>query len=538
MVDKYKIQGGNQLKGEVLIGGAKNSVLKLMASAVLAKGETKIYNVPELTDVGIMLEVINGLGIKTNHDKKEQSVTIDATDITSITAQYEYVSKMRASFIILGALISRCKEAIVALPGGCAIGERRVDFHIKGLEALGAKIKIENGYVHAKANKLVGTDIYLDIPSVGATENLMLASILAEGSTRIQNAAQEPEIVDLANFLNTMGADVVGAGTSEIVINGVKQEDLHPIEYTTIPDRIEAGTFMSAVVGTRGKAIIRNVYPAHLTFFTDKLIKMGANIKLIEPTAIEVSCKNRLNSVNFVTQPYPGFPTDLQSMAMVLLSTANGVGIITESLYENRFMQVQHLLRMGADIHQDRNHAIIKGVKKLTGATVEASDLRAGASLVVAGLMADGTTIVEKLHHIDRGYEKFDEKIRNLGGNIIRYNDGTPSEETRIHTNESRLYPKLLEVIELLKNYQDELLEQAELFLNKLEEQVSKEAIDRFYELIKPVNGCRWYDKNPTISKTVEILRVVPPDVQKACAERFIAALKEMGIDYESPNQE
>ena len=438
MADKYKIQGGNQLKGEVLIGGAKNSVLKLMASAVLAKGETKIYNVPELTDVGIMLEVINGLGVKTYHNKEEKSVTIDATDITSITAQYEYVSKMRASFIILGALVSRCKEAIVALPGGCAIGERRVDFHIKGLESLGAKIKIENGYVHAKAAKLVGTDIYLDIPSVGATENLMLASILAEGSTRIQNAAQEPEIIDLANFLNTMGADVVGAGTSEIVINGVKQEDLHPIEYTTIPDRIEAGTFMSAVAGTRGKAIIRNVYPAHLTFFTDKLIKMGANIKLIEPTAIEVSCKNRMNSVNFVTQPYPGFPTDLQSMAMVLLSMANGVGIITESLYENRFMQVQHLLRMGADIHQDRNHAIIKGVKRLTGATVAASDLRAGASLVVAGLMANGTTIVENLHHVDRGYERFDEKLRALGGNIIRYNDESANEELRV-PNESRL---------------------------------------------------------------------------------------------------
>ncbi len=438
MADKYKIQGGNQLKGEVLIGGAKNSVLKLMASAVLAKGETKIYNVPELTDVGIMLEVINGLGVKTYHNKEEKSVTIDATDITSITAQYEYVSKMRASFIILGALVSRCKEAIVALPGGCAIGERRVDFHIKGLESLGAKIKIENGYVHAKAAKLVGTDIYLDIPSVGATENLMLASILAEGSTRIQNAAQEPEIIDLANFLNTMGADVVGAGTSEIVINGVKQDDLHPIEYTTIPDRIEAGTFMSAVAGTRGKAIIRNVYPAHLTFFTDKLIKMGANIKLIEPTAIEVSCKNRMNSVNFVTQPYPGFPTDLQSMAMVLLSMANGVGIITESLYENRFMQVQHLLRMGADIHQDRNHAIIKGVKRLTGATVAASDLRAGASLVVAGLMANGTTIVENLHHVDRGYERFDEKLRALGGNIIRYNDESANEELRV-PNESRL---------------------------------------------------------------------------------------------------
>ena len=438
MADKYKIQGGNQLKGEVLIGGAKNSVLKLMASAVLAKGESKIYNVPELTDVEIMLEVINGLGVKTHHDKEEQSVTIDATDITSVTAKYEYVSKMRASFIILGALVSRCKEAIVALPGGCAIGERRVDFHIKGLEALGAKIKIENGYVHAKATKLVGTDIYLDIPSVGAPENLMLASILAEGSTRIQNAAREPEIIDLANFLNTMGADVTGAGTSEIVINGVKQEDLHPIEYTTIPDRIEAGTFMSMVAATKGKAIIRNIYPAHLTFFTDKLMKMGANIKLIEPTAIEVSCKNRLSSVNFVTQPYPGFPTDLQSMAMVLLSTANGVGIITESLYENRFMQVPHLIRMGADIHQDRNHAIIKGVKKLNGATVVASDLRAGASLVVAGLMASGTTIVEHLYHIDRGYEKFDQKIRNLGGDIIRYNDETSDEEVR-ERNESRI---------------------------------------------------------------------------------------------------
>lgn len=435
MADKYIINGGNQLKGEVLIGGAKNSVLKLMAASILAKGETKIYNVPELTDVGIMLEVINGLGVKTSYDKVEQSIKIDATDITSITAKYEYVSKMRASFTILGALVARCKEAIVALPGGCAIGERRVDFHIKGLEALGAKIKIENGYVHAKAPKLVGTDIYLDIPSVGATENLMLASIMAEGSTRIQNAAQEPEIIDLANFLNTMGADIVGAGTSEIVINGVKQENLHPIEYTTIPDRIEAGTFMSMVAGTKGKAIIRNVYPAHLTFFTDKLIKMGANIKLVEPTAIEVSCKNRLNSVNFVTQPYPGFPTDLQSMAMVLLSVSNGVGIITESLYENRFMQVQHLLRMGADIHQDRNHAIIKGVKKLTGAIVEASDLRAGASLVVAGLMAIGTTEIYKLHHIDRGYEKFDEKIKNLGGNIVRVHD-ISSDELKVGVNE------------------------------------------------------------------------------------------------------
>ena len=423
--DKYIITGGTPLKGEVSIGGAKNAVLKLMAAAILAKGETVIHNVPDLTDVEIMLNVIEQLGTKTHYDKINKTVTIDATDITNVTAKYELVSKMRASFIILGALVSRCKEAIVALPGGCAIGERRVDFHIKGLEALGADIKIENGYVHAKATKLEGSEIYLDIPSVGATENIMLAAILAEGSTKIQNAAREPEIIDLANFLNTMGADIVGAGTSDIVINGVTQDDLHPIEYTTIPDRIEAGTFMSAVVATRGSAIIKNIYPAHLTFFNNKLLKMGANIKLVEPTAIEVSAKGRLNTVNFVTQPYPGFPTDLQSMAMVLLSTANGVGIITESLYENRFMQVPDLRRMGADIHQDRNHAIIKGVKKLTGATVSASDLRAGASLVIAALMAEGTSEVENLHHIDRGYENFEDKIRALGGKIERVSADT-----------------------------------------------------------------------------------------------------------------
>ena len=423
MAEKFKIQGGETLRGEVSVGGAKNAVLKLLAATILVKGQTKIYNVPQLTDVEIMLNVLSDLGAKYVYDKKEKSVIIDASNITSITAKYELVSKMRASFIILGALMSRCKEAIVALPGGCAIGERRVDFHIKGLEALGAKIKIENGYVHAKASKLTGTDIYLDIPSVGATENLMLAAVMAEGATRIQNAAQEPEIVDLANFLNTIGADVTGAGTSEILINGVKAENLHTAEYTTIPDRIEAGTFMAAVVATRGKAIIRNVFPAHLTFFNDKLIKMGASIKLAEPTAIEVSAKHRLNSINFVTQPYPGFPTDLQAIAMTLLTTSDGVGIITESLYENRFMQVPDLRRMGADIHQDRNHAIVKGVKHLTGATVAASDLRAGAALVIAGLIAEGETIVEKLHHIDRGYEEFEDKLTKLGAKICRYND-------------------------------------------------------------------------------------------------------------------
>lgn len=428
LAEKFKIHGGETLRGEVSIGGAKNAVLKLLAATILVKGSTKIYNVPHLTDVDIMLNVLSDLGAKCEYNKIEKSVIVDASEITSITAKYELVSKMRASFIILGALMSRCREAIVALPGGCAIGERRVDFHIKGLEALGAKIKIENGYVHAKASKLVGTDIYLDIPSVGATENLMLASVLAEGSTRIQNAAQEPEIIDLANFLNTLGADITGAGTSEIIINGVKAENLHPVEYTTIPDRIEAGTFMAAVVATRGKAIIKNVYPAHLTFFNDKLIKMGASIKLVEPTTIEVSCRNRLNSINFVTQPYPGFPTDLQAIAMTLLTTSNGVGIITESLYENRFMQVPDLRRMGADIHQDRNHAIVKGVKNLTGATVAASDLRAGAALVIAGLMASGETIVEKLHHIDRGYEDFEYKLGALGAKIKRYEEENAGE--------------------------------------------------------------------------------------------------------------
>ena len=420
MVDKFYIKGGTPLKGEVCIGGAKNSVLKLMAAALLAKGESKIYNVPELTDVEIMLQVINSLGVKTSYNKEEKSLTIDATEITEITAKYELVSKMRASFNVLGALVSRCREAIVALPGGCAIGERRVDFHIKGLEALGAKLKIENGYVHAKAHKLVGAEICLDLPSVGATENLMLAGVLAEGSTRIQNAAQEPEIVDLANFLKAMGADIQGAGTNQITVTGVKQEQLHGAHYTTIPDRIEAGTYMSAIIATRGKGIIKNIFPNHLTIFTGKLLEMGTKIKILEPNTIEVSAQGRLNAENFITQPYPGFPTDLQALAMVLLSTANGVSVVTESLYENRFMHINELWKMGANIKQDKNHAIIKGVENLVGTQVSSTDLRAGAALVVAGLMAIGESEVNALHHIDRGYEKFVDKLKGLGAKIER----------------------------------------------------------------------------------------------------------------------
>jgi len=434
-----KIKGNKSLKGEVSISGAKNAVLKHMAAALLIKGVTVIYNVPELTDVKIMLEVINQLGVKTTYDKELKRITIDATEITSVVAKYELVSKMRASFIVLGALIGRCGEAVVALPGGCAIGERRVDFHIKGLEALNSKIRIENGYVHAKAQKLIGAEIYLDIPSVGATENLMLAGVLAEGETVIKNAAQEPEIIDLANFLNTAGAKIQGAGTSEIVISGVKQDDLKPIEYTTIPDRIEAGTYMAAIIGTKGKGIIRNVFPNHLTFFTNKLIKMGAIVKLIEPNAIEVCCKNKLVAQNIVTQPYPGFPTDLQAIIMALLTTAEGVSIITESLYENRFMHVPELRRMGADIHQERNHALVRGVKKLTGANLMASDLRAGASLIVASLMADGYSEIERLHHIDRGYEKLVEKLTNLGANIERVEQTNNLENLKEFVNDSAI---------------------------------------------------------------------------------------------------
>ena len=436
MTEKIRITGGRQLRGEVQISGAKNAVLKLMAASLLAKGESKIYNVPELTDVVIMLNVIEQLGAKTSYNKEEKSLTIDATDLTSVTASYELVSRMRASFIVLGALVGRCKEAVVALPGGCAIGERKVDFHIRGLEALGTNIKIENGYVHAKTKKLTGSDIYLDIPSVGATENIMLASVLAEGSTRIQNAAQEPEIVDLANFLNAMGADVIGAGTSEIVINGVKQEDLRPIEYTTIPDRIEAGTYMTAFIATRGKGIIRNIFPNHLTFFTSKLTKMGADIKLIDPTSIEVSCKRKLEAINIITQPYPGFPTDLQSMAMALATIADGVSIVTESLYENRFMQVPELRKMGADIHQERNHALIKGVKSLTSANLRASDLRAGASLVVAAMMAEGVSTIDNIYHIDRGYELLENKFKLIGADISRYNE---DENSIINQNKGSL---------------------------------------------------------------------------------------------------
>ncbi len=414
MSEKLIIKGQNPSSGEVTISGAKNSVLKLMAASLLCGDKCTIYNVPELSDVEIMLEVIEELGAKTYYDKIAKKIEIDSVNLTNCTASQKFVSKMRASFCVLGALVGRMKEAKVALPGGCKIGERRVNFHIKGLETLGCSCDIKDGYVIAKATELKGDTVCFDIPSVGATENVMMASVLAQGTTVIQNAAQEPEIVDLANFLKSMGALIEGAGTSQIVITGVSQSELRGCEYTTIPDRIEAGTYMSIIIASGGSGIIKNIFPNHLTLFTGKLLEMGANIKLIDPNTMEVSSNKRLSAMNFITQPYPGFPTDLQALAMALLTTAEGISVVTESLYENRFMHVSEFWKMGANIIVNKKHAIIKGVDCLVGTQVSSTDLRAGAALVTAAVMAKGETEIGQLSHIDRGYEHFVEKLKGL----------------------------------------------------------------------------------------------------------------------------
>lgn len=420
MYQKIVIEGGRKLKGEVTISGAKNAALKLMAASIILGDTCELYNVPELTDVCTMTKLLKTLGAEVDYNKEEKKVIINAADIDNVEAHYDFVSTMRASFIVLGALLGRFHEAKVALPGGCSIGERRIDLHIKGLESLGAQVRIEGGYVIAKAKKLTGGKIYLDRPSVGATENIMLAAVLAEGSTILSNAAQEPEIVDLANFLNAMGCDVSGAGSSEIVINGVRQKDLKPLSYTTIPDRVEAGTYIAAIIATRGKAVIRNIFPNHLSAVTSKVIEMGGKITVLDPFSIEVSGSGKLGAINIVTQPYPGFPTDLQSPFISALVVAEGISIISENIYENRFRQLGELRRMGADVQQESNKAIIKGVKHLTGAQVIATDLRAGAALIIAGLCADGVSEVSSIQHVDRGYEKIIEKFSDLGANIKR----------------------------------------------------------------------------------------------------------------------
>jgi UDP-N-acetylglucosamine 1-carboxyvinyltransferase len=416
--DKIIIRGGKPLTGEVTIGGAKNAVLKIMAASLLVDGQCEINNVPELTDVYTMSKVLNHLGLSVQYSSGK--MLIDASKLSNCEAPYDFVSQMRASFIVLGPLLARCGYAKVALPGGCAIGERRIDLHVKGMKELGAEVEIEHGYVIAKAKKLVGKEIHLDRPSVGATENLMLAAILAEGSTAIINAAQEPEITDLANFINAIGGDITGAGTSEIYINGVKPDQLHSTSYTTIPDRIEAGTYMCAAMATQGDIIVNKVFPQHLSAVISKLAVMGANISILDPFTIRVSCLNRPRGVDIVTQPYPGFPTDLQAPLSSVLAVSCGVSIITESIYENRFRHLGELRRMGANVQQEGNHAVIKGVTDLTGTQVKVSDLRAGACLLIAGLRARGETEITDLQHIDRGYEHVTDKFKGLGADISR----------------------------------------------------------------------------------------------------------------------
>jgi UDP-N-acetylglucosamine 1-carboxyvinyltransferase len=416
LADKFVIEGGWPLAGEIRPSGAKNSVLKLIAASLLSDQPLALSNVPQLSDVRVMADVVRQLGCTVTHE--DDRLILDANHISSVMAPYELVTKMRASFNVLGALLGRMGEAKVSLPGGCSIGKRGVDLHVKGLQALGADVQIVHGYVEAKATKLVGSDILLDIPSVGATENIMLAAVLAEGVTTISNAAQEPEIIDLANFLNELGADIHDAGTHVITIHGVKK--LHGGSYSVVPDRIEAATFLMAAAATRGSVVVNGVVPSHLTAVTHKLQEMGVNVEMIGPNALQVTPPERLIAQNLVTQPYPGFPTDLQAPMMPLLAIADGVSVVTETIYENRFKHVGELKRMGAQIQTEGNVAIVTGVERLAGAPVKASDLRAGAAMVIAGLMADGQTEIYELQHLDRGYECLAEKLASLGAHIQR----------------------------------------------------------------------------------------------------------------------
>jgi len=416
--ERLIIRGGRPLSGSVKIAGAKNSVLKMMAAAILSNDVCVLKNVPDLTDVHMMAEVIRQLGAKVTIAGNE--VTIDATNLNNFEASYELVSQFRASFVVLGPLLARAGQAKVALPGGCAIGERRIDLHERGLKLLGAEINIEYGYVNAKAARLIGSRIYLDRPSHGATENIMMAAVTAEGQTIIENAAQEPEIVDLAEFINAMGGKISGAGTYQIVIDGVSLADLHGAVKSTMPDRLEAGTFMFAAIATHGDIMLEGV-DAHLLYSViSKMSDIGAEISILAPDSLRIRSRNNPRSTDITTQPYPGFPTDLQAQAMAVLTTAEGTSIVTETIYENRFMQVAELRRMGADITVTGNAAVVKGVPRLTGAEVRSSDIRASAALVVAGLGAQGVTEVTELHHLDRGYDHLEAKLRALGADIYR----------------------------------------------------------------------------------------------------------------------
>jgi UDP-N-acetylglucosamine 1-carboxyvinyltransferase len=418
---KILIQGGQPLEGEVWISGAKNAVLPILAASLLADEPISIANVPHLHDVTTTMELLGQMGVELVVDERMR-IHVDPRGIDRFFAPYELVKTMRASILVLGPLVARYGQAEVSLPGGCAIGSRPVDLHIKGLRALGAEVSVENGYIRARADRLRGTRIVMDLVTVTGTENLMMAAALASGTTIIENAAQEPEVVDLANFLNAMGAHIGGAGTNTLVIEGV--ERLHGTDYEVLPDRIETGTFLVAGAISSGRVLAKKARPRDLDAVLQKLEEAGAHIATGEDW-VEVDMRGRRpRAVDITTAPYPGFPTDMQAQFSALNAVAEGVGVIGETVFENRFMHVQELKRLGADIRLEGNTAIIRGVEKLTGAPMMATDLRASASLVLAGLVAQGETVVDRIYHIDRGYECIEEKLGQLGARIRRLPTG------------------------------------------------------------------------------------------------------------------
>lgn len=418
-MEKLIIKGGHPLRGRVKISGAKNAVLPIIAATLLGQTQpSRLDEVPALDDVETIAEVIQSLGVKVRFDSSANQFWVDSADITEYEAPYDLVRKMRASFLIMGPLLARCGRAKISLPGGCAIGTRPIDLHLKGFEALGADIEIGHGYIDAKAPKgLKGARIYLDFPSVGATENIIMAASMAAGQTVLENPAQEPEIIDLANFLNVMGAKIRGAGTNVIKIEGVKK--LTGAAYTVIPDRIEAGTYMVAAAMTRGDVYIENAISEHLKPVIAKLKEAGVEIEE-HVDGIRVRCDGLTKAVDIKTMPYPGFPTDMQAQFMAMLAVSEGTGMVTETVFENRFMHVDELKRMGANIKIDGRTSVVEGVGALTGCQVKATDLRAGAAMVLAGLIAEGETQIGYIHHIDRGYDHLVPKLVALGADIRR----------------------------------------------------------------------------------------------------------------------
>lgn len=411
------IKGGNKLYGSVTISGAKNAALPILAATILAEGNYKISNVPYLRDVYTMNKLLGTLGVNCNHENGFEDIT-NTLKSGDCVASYDLVKTMRASILVLGPLLAKYKKAKVALPGGCAIGERPVNYHIAALEKMGANIEVSGGYINAFCDKLVGCEIVFDKVTVTGTENLLMAACLAEGSTILQNAAREPEVKDLANFLRSMGAKIEGDGTTTIKIDGVKQ--LNSTDYTVMPDRIEAGTFLCAVAGCGGKITINNCPVSSMDAIIEKLRATGLNINIINDNTIEAESNGKIKAVDIETFPYPGFPTDMQSQFMAVMLKADGVSVINESIFENRFMHVPEFKRMGADISLNDSNAIIKGCKNFSGAPVMASDLRASAGLVIAALMADNTSEIHRIYHLDRGYEFFEKKLSVLGADIRR----------------------------------------------------------------------------------------------------------------------